>query len=160
MATEYYYVHSATAADKSNSVQGDDSPFEKDGVNVTYLLTYTNGYVPAGGQLEYHVAKQALFDGKNTSSVNKVPDPFAREDLVVRGKAVIADFWQDYDKPVNGRSASYGLLSHCFALLYLGDAGAAIKNVSDIVTDATFTATDKAVLTGKIQSILDDYPQL
>lgn len=160
MATEYYYVHSATATDKSNSVHGDDSPFVKNGSNVTHLLTYTNGYIPANGQLEYHVEKQNDFNGKDTTSANKVPDPFAREDISVRGRGVIKDFWYGLDKPIVSRVAVYAKLSTCFEMLKIGDAGAAIKQAGDEPTDANFTTTDQAILTGKIQSILDDYPHL
>lgn len=160
MPTEYYYVSNPSAADISNSVHKSDSPSVKRGTDETLLLTYTNGYVPSGGHLEYHADKQQQFDGKTKDSVNKNPDPFAMDDLSRRGKEVARTFWFGLSLGVTDRIALHDHVDEGLHFLEFGDTPAARHVINGLSTTSQFTSAMKTSLLNDIDAILDDYDHL
>ncbi len=162
MATRYYEVHNPTSADKSNSVGGVNSPFIKhDASNETWLLTYTNdSYTPTNGVLEYHVDKTTRYDGKVTAGVNKMPDPFAIEDLRRRGHELVEGFWFSLDIPVADRVTMHKNVDVGLHMLELGDFPAARYEVNSLTVDSVLTTPRKAAILSSIDAVLDDYPHL
>lgn len=160
MATEYYYVKDATATDRSNSVHGDDSPFQNNDLGKVWLLTYTNGYKPSNGSLEYHIDRQQLFDGKTRTNANKVPDPFALEDMRSRGWDIVWKMWLDLDLSVADRAALFEKLFHGLYMLKWGLIQEGRFTINSIATDTVFTTSIKQSLISNIDLILDDYPHL
>lgn len=160
MTNEYYYVHNPSNADKSNSVHGYDSPFQKAGSDETWLLTYINGYTPIGGIFEYHVDKQEVFAGRVRVTTNKIPDPFAIEDLKKRGGTIIDVLWLSLDATPADRVTMHKFLDVGLHLLELGDFPAARHEINSLAVDTVFTAARKTGLLASIDAVLDDYPHL
>lgn len=160
MATEYWYVKSPTDDDLTNSVQGVNSPFTKSNGVETYLLTFTNGYQPSNGYLEYHVDKQQAFDGKKTDDSNKVPDPFALTDLKLRGEETVEAFWSDNPMLPVARVKVHVLIDTGLHLLELGDFAAARAYINSVSTTTEFTSAAKTGLLSDIDAVLDDYEHL
>lgn len=139
---------------------GNDSPTQENEGVVTYLLSYTAGYVPEGGAGEYRVARQQLFDGKTKASANKVPDPFAALDIRARGEEVMYGFWLGIDLPISDRVTPHETLDEVFHLLTFGDAAEDLYKLDNIPTDSLLTLGMKTALYDNIEAILDDYPHL
>ena len=160
MPTEYYYVTSPTDSDIANSVHKNASPSRKrDGVE-TWLLTYTDGHVPAEGILEYHVDQQQKFDGKTKDSTNKKPDPMSQPDLKNRGDELVEAFWDGLSLGVADRVALHEHIDNGLHLLEIGDAPAGRYAINALTTTSQFTAALKTSLLDDIDAMLDDYPHL